>query len=127
MTLTFDRITFTVLVHRLSRGQTMYQILEKPKNPRRNSPEASSYAAQLGPTWGACCPLLAELNFSCIRRSLLTPRLVFRHSSPATEKFRPYPPQPPSQNLKAGHVTYVTPLRSSFAFVYCSIRVKYAR
>jgi len=38
--LTFDFMTFNVLVHRLSRDQTMYQILEKPKNPWRNSPKA---------------------------------------------------------------------------------------
>jgi len=31
MTLTFDLTTFTVLVHWLSRDQTMYQFLEKQK------------------------------------------------------------------------------------------------
>jgi len=31
MTLTFDLMTFNVLMHRLSRDQTMYQVLEKPK------------------------------------------------------------------------------------------------
>jgi len=31
MTLTFDRMTFNVLVHWLSRDHTLYQILEKPK------------------------------------------------------------------------------------------------
>jgi len=40
MTLTFDLMIFNVLVHRLSRDQTMYQILEKLKNSRRNSLEA---------------------------------------------------------------------------------------
>jgi len=38
--MTFDRTTFNVLVHRLSRDQTIYQILEKKKNPRPNSPES---------------------------------------------------------------------------------------
>jgi len=39
MTLNFDLMTLNVLVHPLSRDQTMYQILENQKNPRRNSPE----------------------------------------------------------------------------------------
>jgi len=45
MTLTFDLMTFNVLVHRLLRDQTMYQILENQKNPRRNSRKHSSYTA----------------------------------------------------------------------------------
>jgi len=32
MTLTFDPMTFNVLVHRLSRDQAMYQILEEKKS-----------------------------------------------------------------------------------------------
>jgi len=40
MILTFDFMTFNVLVNRLSRDQTMYHILEKPKSSWWNSPEA---------------------------------------------------------------------------------------
>jgi len=75
MTLTFDLMTLNVLVHLLSRDQTMYHILDKPKNPWRNSPEAFFMRGLARNYLGIYSPFIdpwPDLNFLCLPRSLLS-------------------------------------------------------
>jgi len=84
MTLTFDFMTFNVLVHRLSRDQTTYQVLEKPKKICGRICRKHGLARNYLVIYSPFLDLLAE--FKLLTPSALTPRrlnLCFRHSSPA--------------------------------------------
>jgi len=68
MTLTFDLMTFIVLVHRLPRGQIMDQIVEKIRGRIYRSIHCSGFARI---HLGAYSPLLDLLAEFKLRRSLL--------------------------------------------------------
>jgi len=83
----FDLMTFNILVHRLLHDQTMYQILEKPKDMQQNSPEAFFMHGLARTHFEAYIPFLDPLaEFKLLTQSVLDPPHLdscFRHSSPA--------------------------------------------